>query len=35
VEISDTSRSVRLLADFLNAHPEALVQGRSGKAAER
>jgi len=35
VEISDTSRSVRLLADFLSAHPEALVQGRSGKAVER
>jgi len=26
---------VRLLADFLSAHPEALVQGRSGKAVER
>jgi paraquat-inducible protein B len=35
VQVSDTARSVRLLADFLTQHPEALIQGRSAKAAEK
>ncbi len=34
-QLSDTARSVRLLADFLTQHPEALIQGRTGKAYER
>jgi paraquat-inducible protein B len=34
-QFSDAARSVRLLADFLAQHPEALIQGRSGKGAER
>jgi paraquat-inducible protein B len=29
-QVSDTARSVRLLADFLDQHPEALIRGRSG-----
>ncbi len=35
VQLSDTARSVRLLADYINQHPEALIQGRSGKSSER
>jgi paraquat-inducible protein B len=35
VQLSDTARSVRLLADFLSQHPEALIQGKTGKASER
>jgi len=35
VEINDTARSVRLLADYLSAHPDALIQGRSGRASEK
>ena len=29
-QLGDTARSVRVLADFLDRHPEALVRGRSG-----
>jgi paraquat-inducible protein B len=32
-QFSDTARSVRLLADFLDQHPEALLRGRTGAAA--
>ncbi len=35
IQMSDTARSVRLLADFLTQHPEGLIQGRSAKAAEK
>lgn len=31
-QFSDAARSVRLLADFLDQHPEALLRGRSGAA---
>ena len=31
-QFSDAARSVRLLADFLDQHPEALLRGRSGQA---
>ena len=34
-QVNDAARSLRLLADFLDRHPEALLQGRSGKAGER
>ncbi len=30
-ETSDTARSVRLLADYLDQHPEALIRGRAGR----
>lgn len=30
-EITEAARSVRELADFLDRHPEALIQGRSGE----
>ncbi len=30
-EASDTARSVRLLADYLDQHPEALIRGRAGQ----
>ena len=29
VQVGDTARSIRLLADFLDRHPEALVRGRA------
>ena len=32
-QFSDAARSVRLLADFLDQHPEALLRGRTGAAA--
>jgi paraquat-inducible protein B len=35
VQLSDTARSVRLLADFLTQHPESLIQGKTGRATER
>jgi paraquat-inducible protein B len=35
IQMSDTARSVRLLADFLTQHPEGLIQGRSAKASEK
>lgn len=31
-QFSDAARSIRLLADFLDRHPEALVRGRAGAA---
>jgi paraquat-inducible protein B len=34
-QISDTARSVRLLADYLDQHPEALVRGRDGRGENR
>jgi paraquat-inducible protein B len=34
-QVGDTARSIRLLADFLDRHPEALVRGRAGLAATR
>jgi paraquat-inducible protein B len=34
-QVNNTARSIRLLADFLNRHPEALVLGRSAHATER
>lgn len=34
-QLSDTARSVRLLADYLDQHPEALIRGRAGRAGER
>jgi paraquat-inducible protein B len=34
-QLNETSRSIRLLADFLDRHPEALITGRSGKTGER
>jgi paraquat-inducible protein B len=29
-ELTDTARSIRVLADFLDRHPEALIRGRAG-----
>ncbi len=34
-QLNDTARSIRLLADFLDRHPEALIRGRTGQAGER
>ena len=34
-QVGDTARSIRLLADFLDRHPEALVRGRAGVSATR
>jgi len=34
-QVGDTARSIRLLADFLDRHPEALVRGRAGLASTR
>jgi len=31
-QVSDTARSVRLLADYLNEHPEALIRGRTDRS---
>jgi paraquat-inducible protein B len=31
-QVSDAARSIRLLADFLDRHPEALIRGRTGEA---
>jgi paraquat-inducible protein B len=28
-QTNDTARSIRVLADFLDQHPEALLRGRS------
>jgi paraquat-inducible protein B len=33
-QLSDTARSVRVLADYLDQHPEALLRGRAGRGAE-
>jgi paraquat-inducible protein B len=35
VQVSDTARSVRLLADYLDQHPEALIRGRTDRSIER
>ena len=35
VQVGDTARSVRLLADYLDQHPEALVRGRTDYGAQR
>lgn len=35
VQVGDTARSIRLLADFLDRHPEALVRGRAGIGSTR
>ncbi|TDH59210.1 MCE family protein [Dankookia rubra] len=32
-QFDDAARSIRLLADYLNRHPEALLRGRAGEAA--
>jgi len=29
-QVGDTARSIRILADYLDRHPEALVRGRGG-----
>jgi paraquat-inducible protein B len=34
-QVSDTARSVRLLADYLDQHPEALLRGRGGRLGDR
>ena len=34
-QVGDTARSIRLLADFLDRHPEALVRGRAGISSTR
>jgi paraquat-inducible protein B len=34
-QLSDGLRSVRLLADYLAQHPEALIRGRSGQGSEK
>ncbi len=32
-QFDDAARSIRLLADYLNRHPEALLRGRTGEAS--
>ena len=34
-QFNDAARSIRLLADFLDRHPEALIRGRTSQGAER
>jgi paraquat-inducible protein B len=34
-QVNNTARSIRLLADFLDRHPEALLLGRTSHATER
>ncbi|MBC7800645.1 MAG: MCE family protein [Gemmatimonadaceae bacterium] len=34
-QVGDSARSIRLLADFLNRNPEALVRGRTGEGSAR
>lgn len=34
-QVGDTARSIRLLADFLDRHPEALVRGRANTGSTR
>jgi paraquat-inducible protein B len=31
-ELSRTARSLRVLADYLDRHPEALIRGKSGES---
>ncbi len=33
-EVGDAARSVRMLADYLDQHPTALIRGRTGSAAD-
>ena len=33
-QLSDTARSVRVLADLLSRHPEALIRGRTDQGAQ-
>jgi paraquat-inducible protein B len=35
LQVSDTARSVRLLADYLDQHPDALLRGRDGRTSDR
>jgi paraquat-inducible protein B len=35
VQVGDTARSIRLLADYLDRHPEALVRGRADYGVTR
>ncbi len=34
-QVAETARTVRLLADFLDHHPESLIRGRSSRVGER
>jgi paraquat-inducible protein B len=34
-EMNDAARSFRVLADYLDRHPEALIRGRASQASER
>ena len=34
-QVTEASRAVRQLADFLDRHPEALIRGRTSQAGER
>ena len=34
-QFNDAARSIRLLTDFLDRHPEALIRGRANEGAER
>jgi paraquat-inducible protein B len=34
-QLNETARSIRLLADFLDRHPESLIRGRSAQGADR
>jgi paraquat-inducible protein B len=33
-EVSRAARSVRVLADYLERHPESLIRGKTGDAKE-
>jgi paraquat-inducible protein B len=32
--VNEAARSIRLLADYLDRHPEALIRGRASQATE-